>query len=94
MRWARKVIKAAITASPDRQEKAMFIHPYIGSALARGRQREMLAYADQQRLARRACVRRSAAPRAAGLVKIIQRMTTGRQTAGLGAGGSAVHPKE
>ena len=54
MRWARNVIKAAITASPDRQEKAMFTHPHIGSELARDRQREMLAYADQQRLARRA----------------------------------------
>jgi hypothetical protein len=74
-------VKAATTASPDGREKAMFTRPCIGSELVRDRQREMLAYADQQRLA-------------TGLVKIIQRMTTGRQTAGLGAGGSAVHPKE
>ena len=30
----------------------MFTHPYIGSQLARERQREMLAQADQQRLVR------------------------------------------
>jgi hypothetical protein len=31
----------------------MFTHPSIGSELARVRQRDMLAYAEQQRLARR-----------------------------------------
>lgn len=30
----------------------MFIHPYLGSQLARERQRDMLAQAHQQRLAR------------------------------------------
>ena len=30
----------------------MFTHPYIGSQLARERQRDMLAQAHQQRLAR------------------------------------------
>jgi hypothetical protein len=32
----------------------MVTHPHIGTELARDRRREMLAYADQQRLARRA----------------------------------------
>ena len=31
----------------------MFTHPHIGCELVRDRQREMLAYTDQQRLARR-----------------------------------------
>jgi hypothetical protein len=30
----------------------MFTHPYLGSQLARERQRDMLAQADQQRLVR------------------------------------------
>ncbi len=32
----------------------MFTHPYIGSQIARERQREMLARADRQRLVRQA----------------------------------------
>ena len=41
-------------ASPDpsRQEKAMFMNPYISGELARQRQHEMLAEADRHRLAR------------------------------------------
>lgn len=43
----------------------MFIHPFIGSELGRLRQREMLAYAENQRLARR-CRGGSRATRHAG----------------------------
>ena len=43
----------------------MFTHPYIGSELARERQRDMLAYAGQQRLARR-CRAKSRTTRHAG----------------------------
>lgn len=38
--------------SEQTQERAMFTHPYISSALAGDRQRERLARADQQRLVR------------------------------------------
>jgi hypothetical protein len=42
----------------------MFTHPYVGSELARERQREMLAYAEQQRLFRRLRAESRAAPHA------------------------------
>jgi hypothetical protein len=44
----------------------MFTHPYIGSQLARERQRDMLVQADQQRLVRQLRGHPRASWRAAG----------------------------
>jgi len=45
-------MEGASRPGPSTQETAMFTHAYVGSQLARERQREMLAQAGQQRLVR------------------------------------------
>jgi hypothetical protein len=51
----------------------MFIHPYAGSQLARERQRDMLAQAGQQRLARQLREHARASRRAEGTERRLRR---------------------
>jgi hypothetical protein len=51
----------------------MFTHPYIGSQIARERQREMLAQADQQRLVRQARESARGSRRAEGTERRLRR---------------------